>query len=167
MGNTRFAYKSEVYQKMYPVDADTVGDELERIEGRYGRVTASNVVDESRPDEAPLHPVFEWRDAVAAEKYRHEQARELIGSVRATVYVSGREQAGEPVRVKVRAFSNVSPYGNEGVYINTGKAMQNEAFRETVLSNAKREMLQLKRKYETLVDWDTIIKEVFYSEDQG
>ncbi|NBR91840.1 MAG: hypothetical protein EBS68_18450, partial [Rhodobacteraceae bacterium] len=43
-----------------------VGETLADIEERHGVIDPHTVVDESRPKNAPLHPVFEWRDDVAA-----------------------------------------------------------------------------------------------------
>lgn len=63
------------------VDAQTVGDELHRIYQNNGELTAPLVVDEARPDDAPLHPAFEWNDEVAAELHREHQARTMIRSV--------------------------------------------------------------------------------------
>jgi hypothetical protein len=63
------------------VDAQTVGDELHRIYQDNGALTAPLVVDEARPDDAPLHPAFEWNDEVAAELHREHQARTMIRSV--------------------------------------------------------------------------------------
>ena len=56
------------------------GNELARIERKYGSLTPESVVDESRDVNAVLHNCFEWDDAVAAEKYRHTQARHIIGN---------------------------------------------------------------------------------------
>lgn len=60
--------------------AEDAYEELERIREERG-LTPQNVVDESRPKEAVLHPAFEWRDKVAAEEYRKHQARHIIRSV--------------------------------------------------------------------------------------
>lgn len=58
-----------------------VGDTLADIENRHGVIDPHTVVDESRPEDAPLHPVFEWCDEIAAEKWRVEQARRVVRSV--------------------------------------------------------------------------------------
>lgn len=63
------------------VPADVVGAELERIREENESLTASSVVDAARPDDAPLHPAFEWDDSAAAEQYRLQQARTLIRAV--------------------------------------------------------------------------------------
>jgi hypothetical protein len=64
------------------VDAQVVGEELERIRERDGGLKTETVVDEARPEIAPLHPAFEWDDFAAAEHYRKIQARTMIRKVR-------------------------------------------------------------------------------------
>ena len=80
----------------YGIDANIVGEELARIQEQNGVTTPDAVVDAARPDDAPLHTVFEWRDEVAAESYRKWQARRVIKSVR-VIY----EETKEPQRVYV------------------------------------------------------------------
>jgi len=70
------------------VAAETAAKELESIRKSEGVLTPSVIVEKSRIKNAPLHPVFEWRNAVAAQKYREEQARRLT---RAIVYVKDED----------------------------------------------------------------------------
>lgn len=63
------------------VRADTIGNELGRIYEEHGMLTPPAVVEAAEPEEAPLHPVFEWDDAVCGEQYRLYQARKLIKNV--------------------------------------------------------------------------------------
>jgi hypothetical protein len=63
------------------IDAQIVGDELSRIEAAHGVIDPHQVLNQSRPIDAPLHGCFEWNDGVAAEKWRLEQSRNLIRSV--------------------------------------------------------------------------------------
>lgn len=79
------------------VKAQVVGEELERIHKAKGALLPADVVDESRPDEAPLHDAFEWRDDVAAEEWRCHTARNLIRSV----HVVNEKEESEPVYVSV------------------------------------------------------------------
>lgn len=57
---------------------------------RDGRLTPGDVVEAARPAESPLHDQFEWDDTAAAERYRLEQARALIRSVRVLVRTDTR-----------------------------------------------------------------------------
>ena len=59
----------------------SIRDELERIYETNGVLTPEAVVDDARPDDAPLHSHFEWDDALAGEQYRLVQARHLIRAV--------------------------------------------------------------------------------------
>ena len=80
MPNGPFAY-AEGYRARVP--ADVAGPALLELAGDRGLegLPASEVVASARPEQSPLHDVFEWDDATAAEEYRLEQARGLVRSV--------------------------------------------------------------------------------------
>lgn len=82
------------------IDAQTAGEELTRIHAEHGRLTPRDVVDESRPEDAPLHPAFEWRDDIAADEFRQIQARSLIKTVE-VIRPAAAEHEPEPAYVKV------------------------------------------------------------------
>ena len=63
------------------VKPQVIGSELTRIYTQDGEITTKGVVDAARPDEAPLHPAFEWDDGRAGELYREVQARNIIRNV--------------------------------------------------------------------------------------
>jgi hypothetical protein len=77
-----FTFRIEDGDEVLGIDAQTAGSELDRIRRRDGTIKPAAVVDEARPEEAPLHPAFEWRDPVAAEQWREHQASKLIKVVR-------------------------------------------------------------------------------------
>jgi hypothetical protein len=85
MANFVFRDHPQDWELALHVDAQTAGEELDRIRQEHGTLEPGTVVDESRPDEAPLHPVFEWCDPKAAELYREHQATHLIKQVRVIV----------------------------------------------------------------------------------
>jgi hypothetical protein len=62
-------------------DKQAVGRELGRIYEAHGVLQPATVVEEARPEDSPLHPCFEWRDSVAAERHREWQARQIIRTV--------------------------------------------------------------------------------------
>lgn len=89
------------------VDPEVAGFELERIRMEAeGKLTPADVVDAARPEDAPLHPVFEWDDAEAAEAHRRWQARLLIRSVR---IVSDDNKPSAPAYFSVR-IQETKPY---------------------------------------------------------
>jgi hypothetical protein len=61
-------------------DAAEIGPELRRLY-EEGQRTAPDIVEAARPEASPLHRFFEWQDDVAAELYRHTQARSLVRSI--------------------------------------------------------------------------------------
>lgn len=86
---------------------EVLDGEVTRLYKRDGGVRASVVLDESRPEEAPLHDRFEWRDPVAAEQYRLTQARRMVKAASVTLSDGHRE----------RLVNIPSPtYSREGVY---------------------------------------------------
>ena len=96
----------------YSVAADVAGAELERIQNQRGVIEPRVVVEESRPEAAPLHPVFEWNDDKAAENYRTWQARILIKSVRV---IELRDGADVPVPVYVHVPTAAASKGDDGI----------------------------------------------------
>lgn len=121
-----------------PVDAQKAGEELDRIYTKHGKLEPSDIVEESRNENAPLHPCFEWDDQKAANKYRESQAMLIVRSI-----VTVQESNGSPQQV--RAFVHVEQsYKPISVVVNSEKQMA--ALLETALS----ELRAFKRKYETL-----------------
>lgn len=92
-----YAWKNERTAAFYHATAEQAHEAFEEIRQRDGKLTPAAVVDSARPEESVLHEDFEWRDDVAAEKYRQGQARQMVGAVRII-----REE-----RPPVRAYVNV------------------------------------------------------------
>lgn len=84
----------------YSIDAEDAGKELDRIRKAHGQINPHVVVEESKPETAPLHPVFEWNDEKAAGNYRAYQARALIRSVTVVQETDG-VRSSSPVYVNV------------------------------------------------------------------
>ena len=55
---------------------------LKALQDASGIITPDAVVADAEDEASPLHSYFEWDDSVAGMKYRIEQARTLIRSVR-------------------------------------------------------------------------------------
>jgi len=65
---------------------------LARIEEKHGGVLRpDDVIKDARNPKSPLHDQCEWDDTAAARKYRQDQARTLIRTVRVVVEVNRRE----------------------------------------------------------------------------
>ena len=122
-----------------PTDAQTAGNELDRIYQKDGELNPADIVDESRPDYAPLHPCFEWDDAKAAEKYREHQAGNIVRNI--TVVCDTQEEP-QNVRAFVRVQSTYQPMNIE---------LQDVDKTQELLQSALRELKAFRDKYKTLV----------------
>lgn len=127
-----------------PVDAQTAGEELERIYNRDGSITPEAVVEDSTDPSAPLHGCFEWDDKKAAHKYRVTQAQ---GIIRAIVSVDTPAQSSEPVRAFVTTEKNYKPIT---------VVLDDESARAELLRSAKAELENFKRKYATLQELSAV-----------
>lgn len=122
------------------VSAQAAGELCAELESQ-GRLTPREVVDASRPEDAPLHAAFEWDDAVAAERYRETQASYIIRSIEVVL-----EGSSKPTRKFVSLA--VSDGGREYREINRVLSIRSE--RELLLEQAKRELMAFKSKYAVL-----------------
>lgn len=92
-------------------DAEEIGRHIEMMaEDKNGFLTTKDIVDDARSPHSPLYPNFEHDDLKAAENWREQTARTLIGSLLA-VRVVHEEGKPEPKEISVRAFVNVTMEG--------------------------------------------------------
>lgn len=151
------AYK---WKYQMPVDAQTAGEELERISGKYGGVLLpENIVDESRDANAVLHNCFEWDNNIAAEKYRVEQARYIIRNIVCIVEKPAIEDGQTKTVEVVRAFVDVSEKP-KGVFIPIKTALNQENYREKILRDALAELRMFQKKYRIYAELAGICKAI-------
>ncbi len=83
MSATRTTAYEWVKTRGYKIDAQLVGETVERIARDSGGLAPPRALWlEATPDEHPLHRMFEWDNARAADGYRDDQARRIISSLR-------------------------------------------------------------------------------------
>ncbi len=129
--------------RSYKISAQTVGEELEKIEKRYGQIEPKNIVAAATPVSSPLHKFFEWDNKSAADGYRLWQARMLIGAV----FVKSVDDH-EP-HSPVRAFVNMQ-MDDSREYVSLTSAMSDEDKRERLLQAAKDEIKLWRDRYAAL-----------------
>jgi hypothetical protein len=133
---------------------DSLRDALLDIRQRRGLLTAQVVVEESRSNAAPLHHHFEWDDAVAGEKYRVEQAREIIRSVK----IKYADVDGVPS--ETRGFVSVAR-GNLPAreYLPIEDVRNDPELVAAALRDAEREWRSLYVRYRNLQGFLTLVRE--------
>ena len=118
-------------------------------------LTPEIVVDEARPEGAPLHERFEWDDEIAGEKYRIVQAQQLIRSVQIE-FIDKR--TGE--RKLVRAFHSRRESGQvRSGYQPIEEIVQDEVSLRILLKQFEREIADLKRKYGHLAEFADMMRQ--------
>lgn len=145
-----FKWKQCAYINADPNIAGQICTELEESVG----LTPKNLLDVSRPEDAPLHKEFEWDDSVAAERFREEQARHIINCL----MIEAEVETAEPVMVK--AYLNID-HGKKS-YESTLSIMSDEEKTQKALDTALAELIAVKKKWGYL----TTLKKVFEEVDK-
>jgi hypothetical protein len=116
------------------MDANIVGGVCEQIENNNGGVTKESFLEASRPEDSPTHELFEWNDTRAAELYRLDTSKRIIGCLRVT-YINPKEE-----ECNVRAFVNVSDYSEKPQYESVDVILKEEDKRAVYLKRIKQEL---------------------------
>ena len=129
---------------IYKADAQKVADEIGE-----GKVTPQGVLEKARDENSELHKCFEWDDNVAAEKYRLQQARQIIINL---VYAPKTKEE-EPVR----CFQITT---ERCTYQPTKQFLVQENEYQSLLARAKSELESFKRRYATLTELESVFEAI-------
>lgn len=141
-----------VYQwkiNTHSVDAQTAGEVCRQLEETVG-LTAKNLLDASRPPDAPLHKEFEWDDSKAAEMYREDQARTIIRHLVIKDYQ-------KPSYAPIRAFFRVQDAKS---YESTEVLLRTEDKHQALLQTALKELNAFRMKYAALEELCDVFKAI-------
>ena len=128
--------------------------ELERIRlaDPEGVLRPHAVVEFARDPQSPLHRRFIWDDTEAARQFRLHQARQII-----SVRVTRPNDSSPPVRVYVSLDED--RYGATG-YRRTSEVLRDDAMRESLLAQARRDMRTFAAKYRALAELAGVIEAI-------
>lgn len=135
------------------VPADVAGEVCSRL-AEKGMLTAKNLVNESRPEDAPLHKCFEWDDSVAAELYREDQGRCIIRHL----VVERDEPEEQEKEMPVRAFFQIA--GPSSSYEPIHTIVKNEDKYSELLKIALGELKAFSRKYNNIKEFKKLYAEI-------
>lgn len=139
-----YQWKKASYIK---ADANIAGAMCEQLEQTVG-LTAKNLLDANRPENAPLHNEFEWDDSIAAEQFRESQARHIINCL----CVATEEEDQEPVR----AFFTIS----RPVYESLNVILSSEEKHNDLLRLALKELNAFRAKYNNLKQLEPVFEAI-------
>lgn len=110
-------------------------------------ISPEEVLEKARNEKSELHKCFEWDDSTAAEKFRLQQARQIIQ----LLVIVPQKKTDEPVRV----FSITS---QRNTYQPTRLFLQQPDEYQILLKKAKIELAEFKKRYKTLSELEEIFK---------
>ncbi len=138
-------------------EAATIGPILQGMaQDSGGMLSDTGVLAAAREKASPLHKHFEWRDKLAAEKYRLRQARDLIAAITFVV-----EDGGETDPPPMRFFACLPVVEDDGArhmyYVPLNVVHANPDMESEMLQIALRELRAFREKYGRLQKLDSIV----------
>ena len=132
------------FNNLYKADAEKVSKEIESIK----EATPATILEYARNENSELHKRIEWDDTVAAEKYRLQQARQIVCNL---VYKEEKKEESTNLRVFYNAPSSKT-------YEPTRILVRNEDSYKELLEQAKSELRAFKNKYRMLTELEEIFE---------
>ena len=134
---------------LWKADAEAVYKEITALGDSF---SPADIVEAARDESSELHKCFEWRDEVAAEKYREHQARMII------TQLVVRTETSDNTPVSVRVISSAN---GVNTYVPTKMLIKSDSDYADLLARAKRELQTFQQKYSTLSE----LQEIFTAID--
>lgn len=134
---------------LWKADAEAVYKEITALGDSF---SPADIVEAARDESSELHKCFEWRDEVAAEKYREHQARMII------TQLVVRTETSDNTPVSVRVISSANEVNT---YVPTKMLIKSDSDYADLLARAKRELQTFQQKYSTLSE----LQEIFTAID--
>lgn len=139
------------------IEAEKVVSVVAKVQKKNnGICNATDLVEASRSKSSPTHKMFEWDDSIAGPKYREEQARLILRTVRVE-YLSGDGEKKE-----VRAFSRVARDDKGNGFAKTIDAMEDPDDRDYILNQSLAGLRAWRRRWNELNDVAAVAKAVQY-----
>lgn len=131
------------FNGMFKADAEIVSKEIETIDN----ATPQNILEYAKNENTELHKCFDWDDTSAANKWRLQQARQIVCNL---VY---KEETKNEQSTALRVFYQSS----ENKYESTKIILTNKDEYEELLKRARQELRAFKEKYKMLTELDEIL----------
>ena len=132
----------------------------------HGELSGESLLEAARAKDHPLHDRFNWNDSEAAERYRLQQAKQIIRSVK--VRVLTKDEDDQPQTTRVRAF--VSTKGmtihDTTRYAPVAQVVQDPDQREVLLRRFAEDFSAFKRRWRNLGDFTDLVIEQLAKDEQ-
>lgn len=128
----------------YSADAQKVANEIFAI-GECA--TPQQILEKARDDRTELHKCFEWNDSEAAERWRIQQARQIV------CHLVIKQESAPAQAPEVRLFFKTAE--SEG-YKSTELILRDKDEYGKLLKNALAELTAFQRKYRSLSELESV-----------
>lgn len=146
-----------VVSNLSVANTKAVAGEVEKLLASGQPLTAQTFLERARDDSSPLHSLFEWDDAAAAEKFRLDQAGQYIRCIRIVEDLDGGKHNPRLVYSIARPDGRRSYEDREVVKANSGH-------RSDVLGHLYETMMTAAKEAESLEpdskEWRAILNGV-------
>lgn len=130
---------------VFKADAQKVAEEISVL---GEEITPEQIVEAARDENTELHKCFDWDNEVAADKWRKQQARQIM------CFLVIREEKKEPDAYPIRVFQRV----DNGGYKSSEKIFRNNDEYQKLLQAAYAELRMFKKKYARLQELSEILE---------
>ena len=137
-------------------DADIFGRRIEKLKDKSGIIDPKTLVNDAQSPKSPLHKAFDWDDTSAAEKYRLQQARQLISAVEVIIESSEKDQETRTVR----AFYHVTEEGHDRSYVSLESVQGNVDYRNQVINDALQKLTLWRERYQQYKEFAPIVEAI-------
>lgn len=128
-------------------DPQRIGEALADIKAKAkGKCNSKTVLDAARDKKNYLNRFFEWSDSIAAEKYRQEQAREIVTCIDIIEPATKNEKAR-----RLPAFINLAEKGGRNIYP-VQDVLDSDALQSIALLQAERDLEAYEKRLMVFAD---------------
>lgn len=137
-------------------DANEVKKELDIIE-KNDELTAEKVVNYARNKDTYINQMLEWNDSIAGEKYRQQQASNIIGGIRVKIIEDDND---EKEAIEARVFVTTETENRRSKFKNIFSLTEGLDQYALELKSAYKELNSIKRKYKGIVEIQELLKDI-------
>lgn len=106
--------------------------------------------------ESELHKGFEWNDGIAAERYRQQQATQIVYNIR-VVYDTNISNDKTEYKVNIMPFTHLD---NDNGYESTVRIIKDEDKYAQLKHQAYNDLIYWRNKYSTILEFENIFKDI-------
>lgn len=135
--------------RFFKADAQKCADEIMEICDNLKSAAPQDILEKARDSSTELHKCFTWDDAVASEKWRLQEARNIVCNLK----IVDKREDKKPETVPIRVFYKTD---DQSGYKPTKLILKNPDEYKKLVERCRNELLTLKSKYQTVSEYSEI-----------